>query len=366
MPGAANVISGNRESGIDIEDSCLIEGNLIGTNTTGAVVVSNPDGIFVGEPGATIGGTTAGAADVISGNFVGIAIEASCLVEGNLIGTNATGTSALGNEFGILMSSPGATIGGISSAVGNIISGNSIGVSIEASCLIEGCNLIGTNSKGTSAVANGDGIFVGEPGATIRGTSAAAANVVSGNGDGIDITAFCVVEGNVIGTDKTGTDPVPNSVVGVHIEPPAFGNPGGANISGNKIAFNSGPGVGTAPGTTGVTIRFNSIYGNGGPGIDLNNDGVTANTLNGPNNAPVLRLAADGIITGTLIGPSNSEYVVDFYTNPESDASAARGLRVACTYMTSTMQSLQIRRATRSSASFRRRSKRQPRPTSMA
>ena len=55
------------------------------------------------------------------------------------------------------------------------------------------------------------------PGATIGGTSAGTANVISGNGngdglghgiggygDGISIGATCLIEGNLIGTDVTG------------------------------------------------------------------------------------------------------------------------------------------------------------------
>ncbi len=154
-----------------------------------------------------IGGTSAGDANVISGNFRnGIDIVAPCLVEGNLIGTNSPGSSDISNRNGITVGSAGATIGGTSAGAGNVISGNvDEGIDIEASCLVEG-NLIGTNEAGTNVVANINGIIVGSAGATIGGTSAGAGNVISGNvRDGIEIDgAPCLVEGNMIGTDRSG------------------------------------------------------------------------------------------------------------------------------------------------------------------
>ena len=80
--------------------TCLVEGNRIGTDLTGTVALGNgADGIYdYGGMGATIGGSAAGAANVISNNESdGIEIEgASCLVEGNRIGTDLTGTLAPG------------------------------------------------------------------------------------------------------------------------------------------------------------------------------------------------------------------------------------------------------------------------------
>ena len=81
---------------------------------------------------ATIGGTTAAAANVIAGNSkYGVDIGASCLVEGNEIGTNASG-SAVPNLDGIFVVGSGGTIGGTTTAAANVISGNSnYGVDIE-------------------------------------------------------------------------------------------------------------------------------------------------------------------------------------------------------------------------------------------
>jgi hypothetical protein len=338
--GTANVVSGNGGDGIDAEASCLVLGNLIGTDLTGASAV--PDsvyGIDVEGSGVTIGGTSANSGNVISGNRSGgIMVGAPCLIEGNLIGTNAGGTAAVQNPYGIFVGGssavtggPGATIGGTSAGASNVISGNSLaGVYIDASCLVLG-NLIGTDLTGTKSVqsttgALDTGIIVATSGATIGGTSAGAANVISGNGaDGIDVGASCLVEGNRIGTDTTGANPVPNQGMGVFVDDGSgvASTIGGVGL-GNVIAFNGGPGVATAPGTTGTSIEFNAIFGNGGPGIDLGDDGVTPNIPNGANNTPVLDSSDFGIITGTLDATPNSTYTVDFYASPIIDAAPAR------------------------------------------
>src|SRR5205823_13017522 len=82
----------------------LIEGNYIGTDATGTFSLGNvARGVFLGESEKnTIGGTTAGARNVISGNFLnGVDITGQFsshnVVQGNYIGTDASGTVAVGN-----------------------------------------------------------------------------------------------------------------------------------------------------------------------------------------------------------------------------------------------------------------------------
>ena len=62
---------------------------------------------------------------------------------------------------------------------------------------------------------------------------------------------------------------------------------------GNIIAFNDGPALRPPRVSPGARSGINAIFGNGGPGIDLNDDGVTPNTPDGANNTPVL-ISADG------------------------------------------------------------------------
>ncbi len=136
----SNVISANGITGVSIEGSGttgnLVQGNFIGTNASGTGALGNIDGIVIsnGASNNTIGGTSASARNVISGN-TGDGVEISDngttgnLVQGNLIGTNAGGTVALGNSnFGIEFRdfASNNTIGGASPGAGNTIAFNGL------------------------------------------------------------------------------------------------------------------------------------------------------------------------------------------------------------------------------------------------
>ncbi len=94
-----NIISGNSGNGISVDGSGtsdnVVQGNYIGTDVTGTIILANTgDGILFdgGAHDNTIGGTAAGAGNVISGNAGdGIQITGSGttgnVVEGNYIGT---------------------------------------------------------------------------------------------------------------------------------------------------------------------------------------------------------------------------------------------------------------------------------------
>src|SRR5439155_18717520 len=132
---ARNLISGNAVAGIYIHgtgtNGNLVQGNYIGTDETGTSAVSNEAGVQM-EDGSlnVIGGAVAGAGNVISGNrddgvdFIG---GANNTVSGNRIGTNAAGTAALGNGAqGVALGfgATGNTVGGAIVAARNLISGN--------------------------------------------------------------------------------------------------------------------------------------------------------------------------------------------------------------------------------------------------
>src|SRR5262249_35095704 len=101
--GPGNVISGN-VGGIELGNQNAVQRNLVGTDATGLAALGNGGGIHMTGNNNTIGGTTAGARNIISGNSspvggYGINIEAFGpggaqynLVEGNYIGTDITGT----------------------------------------------------------------------------------------------------------------------------------------------------------------------------------------------------------------------------------------------------------------------------------
>ena len=139
-------------------------------------------------------------------------------LEANFIGTNTSGTAALGNlEQGVFISSPNNVIGGATAAARNVISGNTAqGVIIlgaAATGNVVSGNFIGSNVSGTARIPNGvAGVAVigGASNNTIGGTTAGAGNLISGNaGPGVSInragTNGNTVAGNLIGTNAAGT-----------------------------------------------------------------------------------------------------------------------------------------------------------------
>jgi len=362
-PGAGNVLSGNGEYGVDIRNPVasgnFVQGNLLGLDAGGTNAIANVLGGVHFDSGAQsniIGGTVAGARNVISGNttagvFFNGAGTSGNLIEGNYVGTDLTGTNAIPNTLaGIYLPYPGGpsgnVIGGTVAGARNIISGNYYGVYLAtpatSGTLVEG-NYIGVTPDGTRAVGSafaGVIIFGGATNNTIGGTVAGAGNVISGFfGYGVYIsdagTAGNVVQGNIIGADPTGTNALGNGYANVLLQLGATNNTiGGMGAgAGNVIAFSGGAGVLLLDtNTINNAIRGNSIFSNGGLGIDFNGDGITANDTGdadtGPNNLqnfPVLTNAfgfgADTIIQGRLNSGTNRSYSIDIYRNLAADPS---------------------------------------------
>jgi hypothetical protein len=135
-PASRNVVSGNDSNGVSFgygsEDN-RIEGNFIGTTADGAASLGNGSaGIVVsGAADNTIGGTVAGARNVISSNesygvYVFGAVSTGNRIEGNFIGTTANVRGALGNDAAgvFLLSTDLTTVGGTSEGAGNRIAHN--------------------------------------------------------------------------------------------------------------------------------------------------------------------------------------------------------------------------------------------------
>ena len=360
-PGAGNVISGNNRSGIEIEYTSrrnLIQGNLIGTDVTGTVALGNSGaGVrFKNVQDSIIGGTTFGSRNIISGNdFNGIDImlreSSGNHVEGNFIGTDITGTLAIGNtQNGVsIFQAPNSTIGGADTGAGNLISGNGgVGVSITGTDINDAAgtavlgNLVGTDVTGTLDLGNGgDGVSISRsPDNIIGGTTPEARNVISGNGgSGVSITREQAsgnrVEGNFIGTDITGSANLGNEGGGVAISENARDNVIGgiASGAGKTIFFNGGDGVSVftfSGDIAGNSILSNSISSNAGRGIDLSRDGVSLNDAgdgdtgaNNLQNFPVLDTATAGSVTieGSLNSAASTEFRIEFFTNSSCDAS---------------------------------------------
>ena len=221
-------------------------GNYIGTDNSGTVPLPNvDDGVLInaGASRNTIGGTAAGAGNVIPGNdHNGVDISDTTttgnLVQGNFIGTNAAGQGiAVGNaQDGVLIDmAPGNTIGGPTTSARNIISGDqSNGVEVKAepnsdfTAFIDAPNnviqnnYIGLDVSGTTRTTN-FGIGVDINGAT---HASILNNVIAGSTKtnvlvtGIGLAgsgANAVIQGNIIGTDATGTVGLTNGDDGIDI-----------------------------------------------------------------------------------------------------------------------------------------------------
>ena len=236
--GAGNLISGNTGDGIKLTGASttdtVIKGNKIGTNAAGTAKLSNTGtGVNIeGAPRTIVGGAASGEGNLISGNDMGVIVgfgAGDCVLKGNKIGTNATGTAVLGNQFdGILVSGGGATIiGGSASGEGNLIGGS-------------GRNAISLWASSSQVVG-------------------------------------AIVKGNLIGTDATLTTDLRNAENGVYVNGASGVTIGGTGAGeANIIVGGATSGVGVVS-STGVSVRRNTIYGFNGLAIDLGGDGPTAN-----------------------------------------------------------------------------------------
>ena len=355
-----NLISGNQGFGIMLDalakpgaaeyrptEFNRLQGNLIGTDRAGDAAVPNT-----------------GAGVVVyryaRNNLIGGEHRGDYQVR-NIISGNGGPYTPLGDPEGPYQGWPDTPFA--------LSGGHGSGIHIENLSLatpdepvpntIQG-NFIGTTADGTAALANlhrgvtlvfTNNVTIGGPLSPFAlAPLADKGNLISSNRDyGIAITGFSdtphntVVQGNFIGTDQSGMNPLGNGLDGIHISRASDVLVGGDTPhEGNRIAFNDQSGIvvhGSPLYETTAhrnTIRLNSIHSNALLGIDLvtglmpGADGPTPNDPGdadvGPNdvqNFPVITAAQFGqntYVAGTLNSLPHTEFTVDFYTNDSADA----------------------------------------------
>ena len=306
--GAGNVISGC-DPAVKIPDATtsgtVIQGNYFGTDPTGLTPDFNYISISIsGSSGNLIGGSTVGAGNVIVGKGIAdVSLNNGAnnnVVQGNYIGTDATGMNSLhtGNlNIGVLVAATGTTttttnlIGGPSAGAGNVIAGlTSDGVQLNglqvSNNVVQG-NYLGVTADGVTALGNGgyDVQCYGAQSNLITG------NIIANSTGGAGVYLYFATNNLVLGNT------IYSNVV-------------------NGVTMIAGPNV----------ISQNSIYGNGGLGIDDGGDGPTPNTPNGNSNYPILTSARQGStdIDGSMNGKKNCAYHIEFFYNPPGPAGQAQ------------------------------------------
>jgi hypothetical protein len=288
-------------------------------------------------------------------------------VEYNYIGLASDGTAA-GNNLGIsFFNSAGARGMNRNRVANNIIGSNTTNAIVTyaistfsvpalAEDIVIEDNYIGLDPTGTTARPNGSGLSM-----VLTSDARVSDNRIENNiGFGMEVRR---ANQNLLIRDNTLVN---NGGVGITFAPGLIASPafvGPVTVQGNTITDNGLDGVtttnasditigGIVPGqsniiannggkgvvvgsnltdtSTDVTIRGNSIYGNGGLAIDLGNDGITPNDSDdsdtGPNlltNFPIItEIKHDSlIVSGTYSGAPNQTYTLDFYRSENGDAS---------------------------------------------
>lgn len=312
--GAGNLISGNGGDAIHLRSpGCVVQGNLIGTDGTGTNAMLNSNGIFINDtaPFTLIGGTSRAARNVINAGNAGIGVYSPTnTIQGNYVGIGADGQTSVGNfgdqGYGIVvtMYSSHNLIGGDTAGAGNVVCNQyGDGIRLVGSNNVVQGNLIGTDATGMLARGSRiNGILViNAPGNLIGGQTPGARNLVSGNGNGITVSdggaTQNTIQGNLIGTDITGTNALPNDNSGISLEYASANLVGGTVAAArNVIAGNGGFGVGLSY----PTCASNVVQGNY---VGLAADGTTPL----PNFAGIRMVtdAHDNLIGGTTTGAGN-------------------------------------------------------------
>lgn len=300
-----------------------IDGSLVASGNTGFSFAPGSDGSAI--RGLAIGNFNGSTAIMLEAENVEI--------QGNYIGTNALGTLARPNEVGVSHNSApngtlGTMLGGLDPEDRNIISGNTAGSTAAGAYPVTGWvvqgNYVGLAADGISAIENsntaGSGAFSIDDcsDVLVGGTVVGATNVISGNasfGIAPHNSPNTTISGNLIGTDWTGTNAVPNATVGIALSGDQTGTVigGTAQTARNVVSGNTAGGI--VSGSSGMLAIEGNIIGldttghtplPNGFGVILADDSVVGGS-NAARNVISGNAAFNVSVQGTLLASSGAE-----------------------------------------------------------
>ncbi len=330
------------DNGVEVPPTLLVYVNRVSGSTSPGFKFE------AGSGGSTVRGLAIGGFSSHGVRIADTALEV--VVEGNYIGIDPSGVHANPNgsysASGVgVINAASVRIGGDNLASRNVIAGNGSGSipgyaqswsvygsniqvksdsSVTSNVSIKN-NYIGTDPTGAAVPA---GIRANAVGVLLNGSTnivEVAENVMSGTKYGILISdaVNATIQGNLIGTQANGVDPLPNDTYGIYM-------PGGKALiggdmpgDGNTIAFNSSDGVRVTEAGGSVAIHRNSIHSNGGLGIN------TSAFLDPDPGMEILGVGSRSggmpIVYGTAphFNTTSYDYVLDFYVNDSCDSSGA-------------------------------------------
>jgi hypothetical protein len=298
-----NLISGHFDFGVMLQQTgalnTVVAGNKIGTDITGTASIPNGfggsprAGIVLGGYGNRIGTNSDGLSDALERNLISGNYQTTIsaiyfnnlsnpsapptIIAGNWIGVDATGLTALPNNYGISGTSAVPVI-----IRDNVIAAHTYeGISTHSSNMLITGNRIGVLADGVTPLGNGqNGLFLSGNDNVIGGTGPGEANIIAHNGT---VSAF---------------------YSGVRV-----GNTGLRNtIRGNRIYANS---------QLGIDLRWPD-------GVNINDDGDPDTGGNNLQNYPIITFAqayANGttVVRGALNSNPNTTFTLDFYYSSAAD-----------------------------------------------
>lgn len=233
--------------------STNVVANNIVINSDGRGIEVNGDGNslagnLVGVTGSIIGGLTTegngstGIRVVGDGNTIGNVVD-----NPNIVGDNSDGIVAIGDD--------------------NIVRHNLVGVGEDGKDL-------GNRTHGIKVTGNHPVVEVNQVGNSSQ--DGIQLNLATGN-----FASSCRINSNFIGILPNGRA-MGNGADGISVN----GSSSGCDIGFNRIAFNGADGINTDATALGVAWYQNLMHDNGQMGIDINNNGGTANDANDDDEGP--------------------------------------------------------------------------------